>query len=760
MTNTKIDDQQARSWAQESTLSELAGLQSTNNQILLKVAGKLGAETDGIKAAGREAKKTADDLEYLGKGTKDYTRSVNELKYSMQRASSTMGGLITGSQEPLKMIPEMMKGFGGMLGGVFSKLGGNGKLASIAIEGLAGASGVLFARFLDGAETYRDMIQNGVMFNGSIEGMIDTVRSSGTSLKMASQIAQKDSTMLLINGPKNFFGTVGKMGGTFAKFGMTMDQGAESLADLMDMQRLSGALYSNSQEELATANEHMLGLLNQQARLTGVSVKRQLEEQKKVAEQANLQVLLSAKGPQARMEAQSVETKLLAEGFSGEEVTGLITEMLGGPMGKATARLRRLYGPAIEQTISGGAQAFAGGGEELLDQARDTLAKALPVAIARAQTSAFASGAGVDIRNKEDLDSIARMYRASGPSTQGTNAQAVKTDADRAQDANAGLTASTLNLFNATNDLTQAMGKTEGMIAKTLASTGAIDGLTSSLGYLAKNANALTDSLRTWDGSMEGLLKKIKDASIGYIKEHPAEVAEGVAVGGGALLAKRALNKRTEAAAAKKAADLSAKAHADALAKGLTPEAAELAAKKAALEAAKKPGFFARTAKGLSKGIGGLLGGAVLDYGADYLGRDTRAGALADTGSKALTYSAYGAMVPVLGETGISEALGALIGTAQGLYENWDAIIGKSKETTLPTPPKPEEPEDEKADEAPSTSENDPTMIVLNNILTQMTAVATNTGTLLNEFTQANSAVLESDQNNHRNLIKAIYNQG
>lgn len=91
-----------------------------------------------------------------------------------------------------------------------------------------------------------------------------------------------------------------------------------------------------------------------------------------------------------------------------------------------------------------------------------------------------------------------------------------------------------------------------------------------------------------------------------------------------------------------------------------------------------KGGKLARFAKGALGGLGGLVGGLLLDYGAEKAEeagyKKTAAGM--NVGSSALTGAGMGA---IFGPAGA--AVGGLLGGAYGLYQNWDKLTGDSGST-------------------------------------------------------------------------------
>ena len=96
---------------------------------------------------------------------------------------------------------------------------------------------------------------------------------------------------------------------------------------------------------------------------------------------------------------------------------------------------------------------------------------------------------------------------------------------------------------------------------------------------------------------------------------------------------------------------------------------------------------------GAIKGIGaGAIIGVGADMAADYLGRDTAAGAGADVLGETATYAATGAMIgsliPIPGiGTAVGGAIGGAIGLGKGLYENREVIFGSDAEIPVDAKP-------------------------------------------------------------------------
>lgn len=92
-------------------------------------------------------------------------------------------------------------------------------------------------------------------------------------------------------------------------------------------------------------------------------------------------------------------------------------------------------------------------------------------------------------------------------------------------------------------------------------------------------------------------------------------------------------------------------------------------------------GKLLRFGRGLLGGLGGLLGGLALDYGAEKAAESgyTRTAAAASTGSTALYGAGIGAtvgsIIPGVG-TVIGGTVGGLLGGAYGMYQNWGGLTG------------------------------------------------------------------------------------
>ena len=125
-------------------------------------------------------------------------------------------------------------------------------------------------------------------------------------------------------------------------------------------------------------------------------------------------------------------------------------------------------------------------------------------------------------------------------------------------------------------------------------------------------------------------------------------------------------------------------------------------------------------------------------------GGTTREGRIEAIGASAASGAAIGAGIGAI-FGGVGAAPGALIG---GILGGGAAFVDN-----LLTAPK--EPVSAIPDTAPPTAPQDPILTVLNQLVDQMKQVASNTGTLLDEFTEATTV----DQNHSRKLITAINNQ-
>jgi tellurite resistance protein len=468
MVDVKIEELQSAKWATEATLRKISEFSSMSNETLKAIAKSKGIESVQLDKLDLAAKSAAGNISDLGKsapaagkGLDTLNRSVDDLKYSLRSTHRSLTGLITGAGDPIRGFSNVIGdviGHVGRVNTVLQKMPAKLKIAGMVVGASVTAIG---ERLLEAADSYSQIMQSGVMFNGSIFDFVSTVRKSGTSLKAASAIAEKHSTSLLITGEKKFFDTVGAMTGTFSKFGMTIDQGAESLGELMEIQRASGFLYNASQQDLIEANTKLITQFESQARLTGISVKRQMEQQKQVAEQAQLRILTQGLSKEQRERITDLNGQLSSRGFSTEQITGILKEAITGVATESSGRLRSIAGSSADVLVSNARQAINGGNTDISESLDSFQKKVADIPMGIRTSLAYG-------KNAELMNGVADITQNMLDRKAGDNAKARQLDYEKIINGVNLLDTSTSTLFSTMNEVVKTAGKVEASIFENL----------------------------------------------------------------------------------------------------------------------------------------------------------------------------------------------------------------------------------------------------------------------------------------------------
>jgi len=515
------------SWAKDATLDEISGKVSNTNELLTRIGQVFGKRFDTrglernigrtVEKVNQAADETAKAAQKNKRGTESFGKSVDDLKrtlnYDLQSSlknySRSIGDLVTGSRDASSMVPGLMRDIGTLGAGLVSI----SPKAAKMIAGLGAAMGYAVQRFLESADIYRDMMQSGALFGGSIENFVGIVRANGVSLQAAQQVINKNTQAILLTGERNFFGTVGRLGNTFDKFGLKMDQGAEVLGELFEIQRLSGSLYASSQDELTATNEKLLNLLNAQARLTGVSVRRQTEEARRIAEDERVRIIAQSLPAQMQKAITMFSTTLSAANIPADVASELVREVVTGAPGKMSGLLRTIAPTQTEELLA----AARTGDVERMNQAIQRLADAarnLPLEV----RTGLAFGGPPELR-KLIVGLTDRSIMGGRTVEVGGQTKTAQEVFKETLDGQAVINKSTQDLFGAQGTVTRAFGNFEARIIELAKESGALDLFTKSLKTAADGLKAAStasnDTLLAAGAGIAGLYAASKVAGVG-----------------------------------------------------------------------------------------------------------------------------------------------------------------------------------------------------------------------------------------------------
>lgn len=345
-------------WAKEATLSRLVS--AANDQVsLLETLAKVKAvelrkikEADaGFAQVGNAAGQAADAMKKGAADRKKTDRELNEsirdLRWSMSRHGSQISSLLTRSTNPMTRLPSAIESTTDWL----AKFAKGNKVATVAVMAIGTAIAKLAERFIEAAESYRGMMQSGVMFNGSVSTMIQNVRSAGVGIEAASQVIDQYSQAILSVGESKFFKNIEDSTKIFARLGMTQEQGMRTFAELEEMRRLSGLSYMQSEDDRIKSNEQLVQLMQSQSILTGISVKRQKEAAQKAAQTERVRIMQASLSAEELKKQQEGTFKLAGLGLRPEAIEAALIEAMGGGVTQAGAAARLAVGPEFDRMV-------------------------------------------------------------------------------------------------------------------------------------------------------------------------------------------------------------------------------------------------------------------------------------------------------------------------------------------------------------------------------------------------------------------------
>ena len=481
-------------WATEATLKRLADLTTTGNRYLLKMAeGKdsidqaVAETTEELErltsAVGRakaeeilkleKSRRTREGEERLNRLREDanysYVKSVNVLKSSLSMTSTAMSGSSTAITSFLSTVVDKFA----------DKLSGMGKLGALAGAGLSAVSavaGYTVAKLVETRDAYTDMIQSGLFFEGNLLQFGADIRKTGLTVSEFSGIVERHGTSIFAVGERAFLGSVNQLGKTFDKFGLSIKAGTEEYAEYLDTLRASSSLYFMTTAQQEEAFKKNITQQTEMARLNGITVKQQKEEQRKLQEKASYKAIMASMTPEKRAAMEDTRTKLLGKGFSVEDVEALIMfkETGGAKRGGPIAGIQGAAPQAFDQLV-----ASMGQMGETMDQALSVYGKEAVGGLMSngrqmAVQSYYGSGMGQDINNT--------MIRIA------TAMEAGVLGAPRTQMGPEGpMDQASRDVFTATREFAVAMGTLDSA-AMRMASDG--------IGYLDKAIRGLAETLK------------------------------------------------------------------------------------------------------------------------------------------------------------------------------------------------------------------------------------------------------------------------
>lgn len=369
MSETRIVDSQANSWAKEVTLDKLYREARDQTALLEKISGTRAADlrsarrtAENIEDLGDRASTTADALDdaanaaerarkaeearaqrALDRSREDdrkrreeqYERERREYQYrqSLNDLRSNLNAVSTATPASLwNNLGDRLA----VMGGNMSSAGGASRILGASLTGLSRVVAVAslgFSYYKDGFQTLTSMTEAGVLFNGSVEQMRQSIGRTGLSLQDFSRVVGQYSQVIGGVGEQSYarnLRQVQDLTRGFGRYGQTLEQQAESVTAFFDMMRSGGQIFMMTEQQRSRAAADYIAQTTALTRLTGRQRRQIEQEQQQVSMQA--EVDLAIREMMARGDVAGAE--------SMQQMVRTLTATLGPEMGLGVAAMQ------------------------------------------------------------------------------------------------------------------------------------------------------------------------------------------------------------------------------------------------------------------------------------------------------------------------------------------------------------------------------------------------------------------------------------
>jgi membrane protein involved in colicin uptake len=311
----------------------------------------------------------AESLEITAKAGGKYTRAITDLLQITNKASRDKKNQTDYEKESFAFakrnryaaVREFSKSLTGP-NGVGSAIGNLGQyiekgigtmpVVGPAIGFAAGALTGLAQQLFQSRDTFMSMVDQGIMFGGSVTKFRADVAGAGLTVDQFAAIAQNSGAAIQQFGENNFLKTTNSMQSFFEEFGLKLQDGNEWFAEYLENSRLSGTLYLRSIEEQKVAFEESVKQQRELNKLTGASGKKQREEERRLAEMKKLNFLLaSVSNDQATAMEKAGRVLINGLGAKAEEVEAIKLQAITGAPTKVGADLQQVIGAPMFNQI-------------------------------------------------------------------------------------------------------------------------------------------------------------------------------------------------------------------------------------------------------------------------------------------------------------------------------------------------------------------------------------------------------------------------
>lgn len=290
-------------WAKEQILERIAkATESSADSLGRMLAGNaagLGKLNQGLGKAGKAADENA-------KKNRSLSKSLGDLSTTLQRENAWRSASWRRFGSELTSSSNQIQRLGSGLVGMFDRVAVIGPVVGL----FAGAAVGLIQSVMGVKDAFIGLVDTGILFSGSLVDFRVAMGNAGITAEQFASIVSQSGQAIQIFGERRFLDSTNRLRMLFDELGLNLAQGNEYFGEYLENSRLSGALYFQSQEQQRQGFEANLRQMREQARLTGINVRQQRDQQRALRQETEYQLLLRSVSPERAAEIQRQEAAI------------------------------------------------------------------------------------------------------------------------------------------------------------------------------------------------------------------------------------------------------------------------------------------------------------------------------------------------------------------------------------------------------------------------------------------------------------------
>lgn len=290
--------------ATESSADSLQDMLNSSSKGLKRLESATSESATSTRASSRAQQDAAEKSKGLGKAFGDlYTTLKGNNAYERERRGRSAREFGTNLSDTSTMFRNATE----RVTSAVSSLPLLGPIIGVSIGAISG----FVSQLLSTKDMFINMVDSGIMFDGSISGFRTAVGNAGLTVEQFGALVEQSGQAIKLFGENKFLESTVRLRSTFDQLGLSVTQGNEYFAEYLENSRLSSNLYFRTEEEHRQGFEDNLKMMREQARLTGVSVRQQRDQQRALAQSLEYQVMIRSLSPDRRRYIESQRAAIL-----------------------------------------------------------------------------------------------------------------------------------------------------------------------------------------------------------------------------------------------------------------------------------------------------------------------------------------------------------------------------------------------------------------------------------------------------------------